>query len=148
LQETSGATSPPAPSEIPLILAPDDGAAKFAGDVARTGGWDSDHLDKTRISGDEVRMEPKSLSARGRDVVIVDDIISTGGTLISAAGMLYGQGARSVTAACVHGVLAEGAYLRLLATGISGVVCSDTLERACSRYSAGKAIADGISGCS
>lgn len=136
------------PLRDPLILAPDDGAAKFAGDVARTGGWDSDHLDKTRISGDEVRMEPKSLSARGRDVVIVDDIISTGGTLISAAGMLYGQGARSVTAACVHGVLAEGAYLRLLATGISGVVCSDTLERACSRYSAGKAIADGISGCS
>ncbi|MDD1719150.1 MAG: ribose-phosphate diphosphokinase [Methanoregulaceae archaeon] len=132
----------------PLILAPDDGAAKFAGDVARTGGWDSDHLDKTRISGDEVRMAPKSLSALGRDVVIVDDIISTGGTLSTAAGMLYEQGARSVSAACVHGVLAEGAYLRLLATRISGVVCSDTLERACSRYSAGKAIADGIRGCS
>ncbi len=133
--------------ENPLILAPDDGAALFASMVAGTCGWDSDHLEKTRISGDEVRMEPRHLEARDRDVIIVDDIISTGGTLSTSAAMLHAQGARSVSSVCVHGVLAGGAYIRLLSGGIREVTCSDTLERACSRYSAGNAIADGIREC-
>ena len=67
-----------------------------------------DHLEKTRLSGDEVRMAPRQLSAPSRSVVIVDDIISTGGTIATAAGLLYQQGAKDVFAACVHGVLPEG----------------------------------------
>jgi len=134
--------------ENPLVLAPDEGAAGFAAGVAAAGGWDADHLKKTRLSGEEVTMEPKALSARGRDVVIVDDIISTGVTLAAEAGMLRDQGARTVSAACVHGVLAEGAYLRLLSHGVRDVACSDTIERACSRFSAGRTIASAIAGCS
>ena len=65
----------------PLILAPDDGALAFAQDVACVGGWDCDHLEKTRLSGVEVKMAPKKLCAASRSVVIVDDIISTGGTI-------------------------------------------------------------------
>jgi ribose-phosphate pyrophosphokinase len=120
----------------PLILAPDEGAMIFAKQVASAGGWDSDHLEKTRLSGVEVKMAPKKLSAQSRSVVIVDDIISTGGTIATATGMLYRQGAKDVFAACVHGVFTGGAYARLMATGIRDVVCSDTIERSCSRISA------------
>jgi ribose-phosphate pyrophosphokinase len=120
----------------PLILAPDDGALAFAEDVASVGGWDSDHLEKTRLSGVEVKMAPKKLCAASRSVVIVDDIISTGGTIATAAGMLYQQGATEVYAACVHGVLIGGAYVHLKANGIREVFCSDTIERGCSRISA------------
>jgi ribose-phosphate pyrophosphokinase len=134
--------------ENPLVLAPDDGAAAFAENVAAIGGWESDHLEKTRISGETVRIEDRALNVSGRDVVLVDDIISTGGTLVTAARMLQMQGERRVSYACVHGVLAEGAYSRLLSSGISEVACSDTLERACSKYSAGEAIADRIRRCS
>lgn len=130
----------------PLILAPDDGAFAFARDVGKAGGWDADHLDKTRLSGSEVRMAPKKISARSRPVVIVDDIISTGGTIATAAGMLYEQGADGVYAACVHGVLTSGAYARLMATGIRDLSCSDTIERACSRVSAAGTIAAAIKG--
>ncbi len=125
----------------PLVLAPDDGATDFVQAVAVAGGWDYDHLDKTRISGEEVRMAPRNLDARNRSVVIVDDIISTGGTIATAASMLVQQGAREVYAACVHGVLSGGAYARLKSAGIREVVCSDTIERGCSRYSAAGMIA-------
>lgn len=128
----------------PLILAPDDGALGFAEQVAAIGGWEYDHLDKTRLSGIEVRMAPKKVSVASRPVIIVDDIISTGGTIATAAGMLYQQGASDVYAACVHGVLSGGAYARLMATGIRDVICSDTIERASSRISAADTIARAI----
>ena len=44
----------------PLILAPDEGALTFAEHVASAGGWDVDHLEKTRLSGVEVKMAPKA----------------------------------------------------------------------------------------
>ena len=124
----------------PLVLSPDDGAARFAAEVAAVGGFATDYLDKTRLSGDRVEIRPKSLPVDGREVVIVDDIISTGGTLAAAARMLLDQGATGVRSACVHGVFASGALLHLAAAGVGEVVCSDTIERANSCISA----ADGI----
>ncbi len=127
--------------ENPLILAPDEGALSFAEQVASSGGWDFDHLEKTRLSGVEVRMAPRQLCAEGRSVFIVDDIISTGGTIATATSMLYQQGAKDVFAACVHGVLTGGAYVHLMAAGVRDVICSNTIERGCSKISAAGQIA-------
>jgi ribose-phosphate pyrophosphokinase len=118
----------------PLILAPDEGAMAFAEQVAEGGKWECDHLEKTRLSGVEVKMAPRQLSAKSRSVVIV----------ATAAGMLYQQGATDVFAACVHGVFTGGAYVRLMATGIRDVICSDTIERSCSTVSAADQIAHAI----
>jgi ribose-phosphate pyrophosphokinase len=128
----------------PLILAPDEGAVAFAEQVASVGKWEYDHLEKTRLSGLEVSIAPRQLSTKSRSVVIVDDIISTGGTIATATGMLYQQGAKDVFAACVHGVFIGGAYVRLMATGIRDVICSDTIERSCSRVSAADQIAHAL----
>src|SRR5512136_1512411 len=57
----------------PLILAPDEGAMDFAEHVASAGGWEYDHLTKTRLSGVDVKMAPQQLSAESRSVVILDD---------------------------------------------------------------------------
>ncbi len=131
----------------PIILAPDDGARYFAEQIAGSGNWEFDQLEKTRISGESVRMDQKDLRTRGRDVVIVDDIISTGGTIAAAAGMLYEQGAKSVHASCVHGVFTGGAYTHLAAAGIQSVICSDTIERACSHVSAAGIVSKALSEC-
>jgi ribose-phosphate pyrophosphokinase len=132
------------PCSSPLILGPDAGAAHLARDIALSGGWDSDHLHKVRLSGDCVRIEPKSIPVAGRDVVIVDDIISTGGTQATAASMLFDQGASTISTVCVHGVLATGAYTHLVSAGIQKIVSSDTIESACSTYTAAGIIADAI----
>lgn len=128
----------------PLILAPDKGAAVFAAEIARLGGWETDHLSKTRLSGEEVRIAPSSVDAAGRDIIITDDIISTGGTLATATGMLMEGGARSVHAACVHGVFASGGFARLSAAGLASVASSDTIESAASAYSAAEMIAKAV----
>jgi len=128
----------------PLILAPDDGASEFARRVASGAGWEYDYLQKTRLSGLEVRIEPKNLNVNGRRVVIVDDIISTGGTLATASQMLGELGAVSIQAACVHGVFSGGGYGRLIAAGFSDIASSDTIERGCSKFSAAPSIAEAL----
>lgn len=125
----------------PLILAPDEGALGFASAIAQAGSWDCDHLEKTRLSGVEVWMKPKKLPVSSRTVVIVDDIISTGGTLAAAARMLYSQGASEVHAICVHGIFTGGAYSFLLNAGIRNLVASDTIESGYSRYSIARSVA-------
>jgi ribose-phosphate pyrophosphokinase len=128
----------------PLILAPDRGAAPFVASVAARGGWETDHLEKTRLSGTEVQMEPLRRGPWHGDVVLVDDIISTGGTLATAARMLLGQGAKGVHAVCVHGLFTGNALERLGAAGMDVVAASDTIEGPQSRYSAAGAIARAI----
>jgi len=129
----------------PLILAPDRGAVPFATAVASRGGWEVDHLEKTRISGKEVRVEPRKGGPWTGDVVLVDDIISTGGTLAAAAGMLRAQGARGVHAVCVHGLFTGTALDLLGSSGIGQIAASDTIEGPNSRYSAAGPIAQALS---
>jgi ribose-phosphate pyrophosphokinase len=89
-------------------------------------------------------MAPRQLCAAERSVFIVDDIISTGGTIATATSMLYQQGAKDVYAACVHGVLTGGAYVHLMAAGVRDIICSNTIERGCSKISAAGQIAQTI----
>ena len=129
----------------PLILAPDAGAAPFAAAVASRGGWECDHLEKTRLSGNEVKVEPRTGGPWTGDVVLVDDIISTGGTLATAARMLLSQGVKGVHAVCVHGLFAGTALAMLRSAGISQIAASDTIEGPNSRYSAAGPIAQALS---
>jgi len=64
---------------------------------------------------------------QGRDCVLVDDLIDTGGTITEAAKVVLGAGAKSVTIAATHGVLSPPAAQRLHESGVKEVVVTDTL---------------------
>lgn len=112
---------------IELVLSPDEGRAENAKRVAEVAKCDSDYLIKERIDGETVTMAPKKLDANGRKVAIVDDIISTGGTIVKAAEQLRAQGAAKIYAVCTHGVFAGNAIPRLEAV-CDGICTTDTIE--------------------
>lgn len=64
---------------------------------------------------------------KGRQCVLVDDLIDTGGTIAEAVRVLYREGAKDVIVAATHGVLSDPAPQRLEASGVSEVVITDTL---------------------
>jgi ribose-phosphate pyrophosphokinase len=64
----------------------------------------------------------------GRDAVLVDDFVASGGTLVEAAERLVEHGARSVIAAATHGLFSADAAERLAASPIERVIVTDTVE--------------------
>jgi ribose-phosphate pyrophosphokinase len=112
----------------PMIIGPDKGALGFAQEVSGILKCECDYLDKVRISPEKVEMKPKNLDVEGRDVVIIDDIISTGGTIVSASKILRDLGANKVVVGCVHPVLVEDALLKIFAAGVDDVFATDTLK--------------------
>lgn len=127
----------------PLIIGPDGGATELAKAVAAPYGFDYDVLEKTRISSEEVKIKPKELrSIEGKNVVIVDDIISTGGTISEATAMLKSQGAHDVYVACIHGVFVQNAVPRMLHAGVKEIIATDTIESEFSKISIAKMVAE------
>ncbi len=127
---------------IEMVLSPDIGAAGRAKEVGERMGLPSDHLQKTRLSGTEVRIEPASMDCKGKTVLIVDDMISTGGTIVAAKAALLEAGAKEVVVACTHGVFANNALDKLTGNGVDKVVCCNTLENAAASVSVAPLIAD------
>jgi ribose-phosphate pyrophosphokinase len=114
--------------ENPIVLAPDKGALERTSFAARVHGLEHDYLEKKRdrVTG-AVSYTPRELSVSGRDVVIVDDIISTGGTIAEATRILYKSGARRVVVAATHGLLVGEALRKLEEAGVFKLILADTL---------------------
>lgn len=112
-------------ADVDLVLAPDTNAVRHAKEAAGIARKPYDHLDKERLDSYTVRVKPKALDVRGRSVAIVDDVISTGGTIATAAKELRAQGARRVVALCVHGLFVGNAEEKLRAC--DEVIATDTV---------------------
>ncbi|MGZ7109501.1 MAG: ribose-phosphate diphosphokinase [Methanobacterium sp.] len=111
----------------PVIVAPDKGALGFAKEIAEILDCEYDYLEKTRISPEIVETKPKKMDVKGKEAVIIDDIISTGGTIVNAVEILRELGASKVIVSCVHPVLVEDALLKIFSAGVDDVVSTDTL---------------------
>lgn len=128
----------------PVIIAPDKGAQVSALEIADIMGCESDYLEKTRLSPEKVETKTKNLDVHDRQVVIIDDIISTGGTIVNAYNILHESGASKIAVSCAHPVLVEDALLRMYAAGVDEVFATDTLQSDVSTISVAPLIADFI----
>lgn len=111
-----------------LILAPDKGALKRAKIFAELVNGECDYLEKfrDRVTG-EISVKPKSIDVKGKNVVIVDDIISTGKTMALAARKALENGALNVYAACAHALLVNNALELLKNSGIKEIIATNTV---------------------
>lgn len=132
--------------QCPVILAPDQGAVELAASAAAELGTDYDYLEKKRISGDTVHTKTKNLDVSGRSVVILDDIVATGGTMAQAVRMLKDQGAAEVYVSCIHPVLTGSAVIKLFNSGVKDIISTDTIEKAVSRVSIAPLLAQTLKG--
>lgn len=126
----------------PVILAPDKGAMNFAKEIASILKTEYDYLEKVRLSPEVVETKTKNISVEGKQVVIIDDIISTGGTIVNAINILKEQGAESVDVICVHPVLVNDAVLKINSAGAHSVQGTNTLKSEVAYISVAKTIAD------
>ncbi len=115
---------------IDFVLAPDKGAIHRAKELAKEFGVPYDNLEKyrDRVTG-EISVKEKKLDVKGMNVAIVDDIVSTGGTLAKAVEALYSAGASKVFAVVTHALLVGSAIEKIERSGLSMLITANTVAR-------------------
>jgi len=114
------------------IAAPDMGGAKRANAYSRILGCPLIICHKSREKANVVGAMTAIGEVEGRDIVIIDDMIDTAGTITKAADMLIEKGANSVRALATHPVLSGPAYERIASSKLVEVVVTDTIPLAIS----------------
>jgi ribose-phosphate pyrophosphokinase len=112
-----------------VVVAPDLGAVKLAERVARSLHLPMALVDKERLTGEEVRVRRVVGRVEGCPVLVVDDMISTGGTVQAAIQALLAAGsAPEVTVVASHALLVGPAVERLRALPVRRLVVTDSVE--------------------
>jgi len=128
-----------------FALAPDSGALWLVEEAKNVLGGECGYLEKhrDRYTG-QVTTEKKSLNVKGTIVIIFDDIISTGGTIVLAAKIMRELGASNVYAACVHPLLIGDAEKKIMEAGVKEIVGTDSVPSHVSKVSIAPLIADAL----
>jgi ribose-phosphate pyrophosphokinase len=114
-----------------VLACTDAGRAKWVESLANEMGVPASFVFKRRLDGSHTEVTAMSAAVSGKSVVIYDDMIRTGGSLIAAARAYKAAGALKLTAIATHGVFPGDALERLSATGLfSAIACTDTHPRA------------------
>lgn len=111
----------------PIIASPDIGGVARARSVAKALGLDIVIVDKRREKANESEVMNVIGDVNGKEVILVDDIIDTAGTIVKAAEVFKTKGAKSVIACCTHPVLSGMAYERIAKDALDELVVTDTI---------------------
>jgi ribose-phosphate pyrophosphokinase len=128
-------------------LAPDEGAKEYATTAAKilSGSYSWRHKERDRYTG-AISFRDEKYEVGGKDGIIFDDIISTGGTTADAVKTLKAQGARHVYSACVHPLLIDDAEKKIMDNGAEGIVGTDCVPSSVSKVSVAPLIVKALSG--
>ncbi len=113
--------------EDPVVVSPDAGGVERARQLANRLGCGIAIIYKRRPEPNRAKILDVVGSIEGKDALIIDDIIDTAGTLVSASEMLMTRGARRVIACVTHGVLSGPAIERLTNSPLEQVIITDTI---------------------
>lgn len=110
-----------------VVVAPDVGSLKMARAYAKRLRAELALIDKRRPRQNEAEVMNIIGEVDGRNVILIDDMCDTAGTLTSAANALRAAGAMEIIAACTHPLLSGPAYERIESSAISRMVVTDTI---------------------
>ncbi|MBM7078955.1 MULTISPECIES: ribose-phosphate diphosphokinase [Micromonospora] len=111
-----------------VVVSPDLGNAKEAAAFARMLGTPVAAGAKQRFSDDRVTISTVIGEVADRDVIVLDDEIAKGSTVVELIGHLHQRNVRSIRLACTHGLFSDGALTRLAAVdGVREIVCTNTV---------------------
>ena len=111
-----------------VVLAPDIGSVKMSQGYAKNLGMHFALIDKRRFAPNQAEINHLIGDLKNMDVLIIDDMIDTAGTLVNATNAAFDQGAKSVTAIATHGVLSGSSIDRIENSGINKVIITDTIS--------------------
>lgn len=112
-----------------LFVSPDTGGVVRTRSLAKCFDADIAIVDKRRPKAGESEVMNIIGDVKGRNCILLDDIIDSGGTLCNAADALLAQGAKEVSAYITHGVLSDPAVQRISASALKEVVITDTIAQ-------------------
>ncbi len=111
-----------------MVVAPDIGSVKMARAYAKRLGAELGLVDKRRPKPDAVEVMNIIGEVEGRNVVLFDDVVTTGRTLLQAAETIRKAGAKEVYAGVTHGMFAPGSLERIANSSIRQLVITDTIH--------------------
>ena len=112
----------------PLVVSPDQGGKDRAKEFAKEFGTEYIALEKKRDrKTGKVKIETKNSDVVGRDLILVDDMISTGGSIVKATQFLKKQKCKKVYVACTHALLMNDAEKKIRKSGVTKIISTNTI---------------------
>ena len=128
-----------------LVVSPDMGGALRAKKFAALLNTDFITLKKSRNrKTGKVLIQSSKVDVSGKDLILVDDIISTGGSVIKAAQFLKRQKCKRVFVACTHGLFVDDAEKRIKKAGVARIISTNTIPGNTSKVDVSRVIADSV----
>lgn len=128
----------------PVLVGPDSESEQWVAAVAAHCAAPFVILEKTRRGDRDVSVSAPDYSWNGHTPVVIDDIISTGRTMVEATRMLRAAGSAAPMCVAIHAVFADAVQDALVAAGASGIVTCDTIPHASNRICVADPIAEAV----
>ena len=130
----------------PLVVSPDQGGKERAKEFAKEFNSDYIALEKIRDKKTgKVKIKTKNLAeVENRDLILVDDMISTGGSIIKATQFLKKQKCKRIYVACTHALLMNDAENKIKKAGVTSIISTNTIPGKTSKVDISKTIAKAI----
>ena len=129
----------------PLVVSPDQGGKERAREFASALKTDFIALKKHRDrKNGKINILTSKVSVKNRDLILVDDMISTGGSIIKAVRFLKKQKCRRIYVACTHGLFVNGAEKKIKQAGVTQIISTNTIPSNSSKVDVSKILAESL----